>query len=153
MKAAPLPRSAVSTVLTLLVLLPLLAGCGYKEPFKYVRVSGKVTYEDGTPIPLDGLILTFISQSPPVDAKTYPRPGVTFVDKKTGKFHAVTSHKANDGLVRVEDARWGKFYGCVPADHNDEIGQVLGDSPGIGNDWDHQQFYADVVALLRDLGL
>jgi triacylglycerol lipase len=59
----------------------------------------------------------------------------------------------NDGLVRVEDARWGKFYGCIPADHPDEIGQMLGDSPGIGNDWDYQQFYADVVALLRDLGL
>jgi triacylglycerol lipase len=59
----------------------------------------------------------------------------------------------NDGLVRVEDARWGKFYGCIPTDHPDEIGQILGDGPGIGNDWDHQQFYSDVVVLLRELGL
>jgi triacylglycerol lipase len=59
----------------------------------------------------------------------------------------------NDGLVRVEDARWGRFYGCVPADHPDEIGQILGDSPGLGNGWDHQQFYADVVGLVRELGL
>jgi triacylglycerol lipase len=59
----------------------------------------------------------------------------------------------NDGLVTVESARWGRFLGCLPADHIDEVGQVLGDSPGLGNDWDHRQFYADVVALLRERGL
>jgi triacylglycerol lipase len=59
----------------------------------------------------------------------------------------------NDGLVTVASARWGKFLGCVPADHIDEIGQVLGDSPGWFNDWDYLRFYADVVAMLRGEGL
>ncbi|MEC7522028.1 MAG: alpha/beta fold hydrolase [Myxococcota bacterium] len=58
----------------------------------------------------------------------------------------------NDGLVRVRDARWGRFLGCVPADHFDEIGHLFGDSPGRGNDWDHQAFYADLVAYLRTQG-
>jgi triacylglycerol lipase len=59
---------------------------------------------------------------------------------------------ANDGMVRAIDARWGKFLGCVPADHFDEIGQLFGDGPGLGNDWTHKQFYADLVVYLRDRG-
>lgn len=60
---------------------------------------------------------------------------------------------ANDGLVRVADARWGEFLGCVPADHLDEVGQLLGDVPGLTNPWRHDDFYSALVAWLRDRGL
>lgn len=92
-------KTLQKSVLSLVFLSFFFVGCS-KEPFKYVPASGKVTYEDGTPIPADVLSLTFISQAPPVDAKTYPRPGMAVVDKATGEFKAVTSHKLNDGLVR-----------------------------------------------------
>lgn len=59
----------------------------------------------------------------------------------------------NDGLVRVKDSRWGTFLGCIPADHFDEIGQLFGDSPGLGNSFGHKGFYADLVAFLRTQGL
>lgn len=65
----------------------------------------------------------------------------------------IFSQEPNDALVRAVDARWGEFLGCVPADHLDEVGQLLGDSPGLGNDWDHLQFYADLVAYVRSRGL
>ena len=55
----------------------------------------------------------------------------------------------NDGLVRAEDARWGRFLGCIPADHLDQIGHLLGDHPGFGNDFSHLDFYAELVAWLR----
>jgi triacylglycerol lipase len=58
----------------------------------------------------------------------------------------------NDGLVRVKDARWGEFWGCVPADHLDEIGHLFGDGPGFGNEWDHLESYSKLVAHLRALG-
>jgi triacylglycerol lipase len=58
----------------------------------------------------------------------------------------------NDGLVRVAASKRGEFWGCVPADHLDEVGQLLGDSPGIGNNWKHQEFYAAIVAELRKRG-
>lgn len=58
----------------------------------------------------------------------------------------------NDGLVRIEASKRGEFWGCVPADHLDEVGQPLGDSPGFGNDWKHQEFYADIVKELRTRG-
>ena len=58
----------------------------------------------------------------------------------------------NDGLVRALDSRWGDFRGCIPADHLDEVGQLFGDSPGIGNPFDHLELYAALVAELRDDG-
>jgi hypothetical protein len=76
----------------------LLAGCG-GEPFKHTPVSGKITYDDGTLIPID-LVLTFMPQAAPIDEKTHPRPGMAMVDKATGTFQSATTHMANDGLVR-----------------------------------------------------
>jgi len=58
--------------------------------------------------------------------------------------------KAHDGLVRAADARWGQFWGCIPADHMDEVGQIGGDNPGSA--FDHKKFYRDLVAHLRSLG-
>jgi triacylglycerol lipase len=59
----------------------------------------------------------------------------------------------NDGFVRVEEAKWGTFLGCVPADHLDEVGQLLGDDPGDGNSWDYLEYYRSTVAFLRSQGL
>jgi triacylglycerol lipase len=58
----------------------------------------------------------------------------------------------NDGLVRAKDAQWGQFWGCLPADHVDEIGQILGEGPGVGNDWKYLDFYAQVIAYMRSQG-
>lgn len=58
----------------------------------------------------------------------------------------------NDGLVRVEDARWGTFLGCIPADHIDQIGHLFGNGAGGGNPFDHYVFYRNVVAYLRSRG-
>jgi triacylglycerol lipase len=61
--------------------------------------------------------------------------------------------EANDGFVRVAEARWGTFLGCIPADHLDEVGQLFADKPGLGNDFDHFDFYRSLVAHLRAQGL
>ena len=94
-------RTPVATlgVVSFLAILAA-AGCGSNEPFTHVPVSGLVTYEDGSLIPVDTLALRFVPQSKPVDPKTHPRPGMAIIDKATGKFTSATSHKANDGLVR-----------------------------------------------------
>ncbi len=59
----------------------------------------------------------------------------------------------NDGMVRVRDARHGRFLGCIPADHMDEVGHLFGDRPGGGNRFDHLAFYVDLVRWLRNHGL
>ena len=58
----------------------------------------------------------------------------------------------NDGLVRVSSSRHGRFLGCIPADHLDQVGHLLGDEPGLFNRWDHRDFYEDLVAWLRSEG-
>jgi len=81
-------------------LLLTLSGCGPSDPFSYVKVSGNITYDDGTLIPVKYLQLTFLPQSAPLDQKTHPLPGVAVVDTATGAFREVTSHRYNDGLIR-----------------------------------------------------
>jgi hypothetical protein len=74
------------------------SGCGGTgSPFDYVKVTGKLTYEDGTPIPAKGIKLVFDSQAPPV-GDAHPRPGSAMVDAN-GDFKDVTSYKYADGLV------------------------------------------------------
>jgi hypothetical protein len=74
------------------------SGCGGTgSPFDYVKVGGKLSYEDGTPIPAEGIKLVFDSQAPPV-GNAHPRPGSAMVSAG-GEFKDVTSYKYADGLV------------------------------------------------------
>jgi triacylglycerol esterase/lipase EstA (alpha/beta hydrolase family) len=51
----------------------------------------------------------------------------------------------NDGIVPVSSAPWGDYGGTVPADHFDEVGQLMGVT---GPNFDHEEFYLQVA---RDL--
>ena len=51
-----------------------LAGCGEKDPFSYQKVSGKVTYEDGSLIPVPAIQLTFSPLAKSDDPKRSTRP-------------------------------------------------------------------------------
>lgn len=77
--------------------LSLLVGCGDGNPFAYVPVSGKLTYEDGTPIPAGSIRLQFFVQDIAPINGAYPRPAAADVDQ-TGAFSCVTSYKYGDGL-------------------------------------------------------
>ncbi len=59
----------------------------------------------------------------------------------------------NDGLVTVESARWGKFLGCVPADHLDEIGQIADLFADPVSGFNHKAMYQDIVEVLHADGL
>jgi triacylglycerol lipase len=58
---------------------------------------------------------------------------------------------ANDGLVDVASAHWGRFLGTVPADHFDEVGLfTVGDTNPAG--FNHRQFFVDLAADLSTRG-
>ena len=80
------------------ILLATLSGCGSNGPFKYVPVSGKVTYEDGTPIPVGGMRIIFVALDTPAVDGAHPRPAMAHVDA-SGQFSAATSYKYGDGLI------------------------------------------------------
>jgi triacylglycerol lipase len=50
----------------------------------------------------------------------------------------------SDGLVPVESAKWGRFRGCVAADHLSEVGQPVGLTAG----FDHLAFFGAIAAFL-----
>lgn len=54
-----------------------------------------------------------------------------------------------DGLVTVDSATWGQFLGCVPADHFDEVCQIAGQGPGLGNGFDCLEMWRGIEAFLR----
>jgi len=83
-------------------ILPLLicasVGCGSSNPWDPVEVTGKITYEDDSVIP-GGARLYFMPQTPPLDAKTFPRQGVVDINAADGTFEYVTTYKYADGLI------------------------------------------------------
>jgi hypothetical protein len=84
-----------------IILLGLLcSGCNSGGPFDYVPVSGKVTYEDGSPIP-GGCRLLFTALDVEPVGTAHARPGRANVNA-SGEFDVVTSYKYGDGLVPGE---------------------------------------------------
>ncbi|MDY0058266.1 MAG: triacylglycerol lipase [Myxococcota bacterium] len=69
----------------------------------------------------------------------------------TGRFvgEGLFRLRPNDGLIPVESARWGRFRGCIPADHLDEIGQIAALFPDPLSGFDHLAFYRELAAFLR----
>ncbi|MFO0788161.1 MAG: hypothetical protein U0805_01810 [Pirellulales bacterium] len=86
-----MPRAYIAALLCLFIM-----GCGSNSPFKYTKASGKVTYEDGTPIP--GVRLVFVAQDVAAVGTAHPRPAMANVDSQ-GNFDCVTSYKYGDGLI------------------------------------------------------
>jgi hypothetical protein len=81
----------------LLAVVPMAAGCGSSGPFDYVPVSGKIAYDDGSPLP-GACKLFFVAQDAPTVEGAHPRPARANVNAQ-GEFDCVTSHKYGDGLI------------------------------------------------------
>ena len=109
----------------------------------YASIAGRSVYHPFDNDCAGDLSLQFITQW---DKTLDP------VDPLLAATSLILGSSANDGLVRDKDAHWGEFWGCVPADHLDEIGQLFGDGPGFGNDWDHLKFYSVLVQYIRQRG-
>ncbi len=82
----------------LLVVCFCFSGCGSAGPFEYVKIRGKLVYDDGSPLPAEGMRLMFASDAPPVDGNLYPRVGIAYI-AADGTFDSVTSYKYGDGLT------------------------------------------------------
>src|SRR5262249_19886111 len=97
-------------------------GCGSSGPFKYVKTSGKITYDDGTPIPARNIRLQFAAQDAPRVEGAHPRPAIANVNEQ-GEFDCVTSYKYCDGLIRgkhkvaIEQATDSKGQYLVPKEY------------------------------------
>jgi hypothetical protein len=107
---------AVTTIQVLAVVVSLSClGCGSGSPFKYVKASGKISYEDGSPLP--NVRLLFDAQDAPAVEGAHPRPAVANVNGQ-GEFECVTSYKYGDGLIpgkhKVAIDAGGNIVGKAP---------------------------------------
>lgn len=99
-------------------------GCSGGNPYDIVEVDGTVTYEDGSLIPADSIMLKFNPQAAPLDTKTHPRKGIAQINVADGTFQFATTHKYADGLVagkhKVMVAAYpkdGKAVNLVPKEY------------------------------------
>jgi hypothetical protein len=92
-------RSDVHFLSALIFAIIALAGCNSDMPFDMVPVTGKVTYEDGSLIPADSIQVKFNPILTGPKTNISPPGGHTEVNVQDGTFSAVSSHRANDGLV------------------------------------------------------
>lgn len=117
------PRPTRSAIVLAALLVGLSVGCGGPGPYDTVGGKGTIRYDDGSNIPAGRIELIFISQQPPLDAKTHPRQGVAEVNVADGSF-TVTTYEANDGLIRGEHvvlaksiAPGGGYTPAIPAEY------------------------------------
>ena len=75
------------------------SGCGSDVPYSIVPVHGTVTYEDGSNIKADLLMLAFEPADFERSEGKVPPAGQTEVDVSSGVFQSVSSYRPNDGLA------------------------------------------------------
>jgi triacylglycerol lipase len=92
----------------------------------------------------EGMLLQHPGSSDKMNATLVPMAG--FVAHGTKLY-------PNDGMVRVDSAKWGDFRGCIPADHLDEVGQVRNEGADPHTGFDAPRFYRNVVFELAEQGL
>jgi hypothetical protein len=91
------PTIAVWLVVAICV---AFAGCS-REPFELVQASGRLTYEDGTPLPTKGgLRIVFAPTAPPINGDMFPPRGTAYPDEN-GNFASVSTSRPG-GMVRGE---------------------------------------------------
>ena len=86
-------------LLALATLAIASSGCGNKIPYSIVPVRGSVTYEDGSKIEADILMIAFEPTGFQREEGMVPPAGQTEVDVSSGVFDSVSSYRANDGLA------------------------------------------------------
>ncbi len=60
--------------------------------------------------------------------------------------------RPNDGMATVAGAKWGKFRGCIPADHLDEVGWPNTQKADPRTHFSHIRFYRNVAFELAAHG-
>ena len=91
-----------------------------------------------------------------LDAKDHMQPALWVTAPFGGAANddkGVAHTSPTDGMVSVESARWGRFRGCLPADHYHVIGQQrrAGRDPWTG--FDVRRFYGWLANDLAGQGL
>lgn len=113
----------------------------------YYSIAGRsaLAGKDACPPGAAPFITTWDNDVDPMDAELLPIAGILEAAVLPGA-------PTQDGLVTVDSAKWGTFLGCIPADHFNEVCQIAGASPGLGNGFDCTAFWTGLESWLRAQG-
>ncbi|HEX6962049.1 MAG TPA: hypothetical protein VF175_09295 [Lacipirellula sp.] len=123
LRRRPVAAAPASRRFLILAALACVCGCSRGNPYDLVEVSGAVTYEDGSLIPAETIMLKFQPLAAPRDAKTHPRKAYGRVNVADGTIGPMTTHKYGDGVV----AGRHKVL-IIPTTSNGEITQLVPDA-------------------------
>jgi hypothetical protein len=97
----------------------LATGCG-GAPFAMAPVGGTLSYDDGSKVPGDRIVVTFVPQGIEAQGKAAAGAGRVEVDPATGQFETATTWKPRDGVligkhkVMVEAFKTGPYGHSIP---------------------------------------
>lgn len=90
----------LSVIATAIIATVIAAGgCGSKNAYKTVAVSGTIKYDDGSIIPANRIELQFVPLAAAIDIKTKPKLGIAEVNVEDGSFELTSTYDYGDGLV------------------------------------------------------
>ena len=69
------------------------------NPYDVVRITGTLTYEDGSLIPGEMITLMLVSQAEALDRTTHPRTGRGQVRVEDGSFIGISTYDYGDGVI------------------------------------------------------
>lgn len=76
-----------------------LTGCGGSAPFAIAPVSGKVTFDDGSLIPGDRIVIRLIPEDVKSVGKDVPAAAMGDLNPADGTFAGLTTLKFQDGAI------------------------------------------------------
>ncbi len=93
------PRVSSFQIVLGLAFAAVLTGCGGSAPFAIAPVSGKVTYDDGSLIPGDRIVIRLIPEDVKAVGKDVPSAAMGEVNPVDGTFAGLTTVKFQDGAI------------------------------------------------------
>jgi hypothetical protein len=76
-----------------------ISGCGRAHPFDMEQVSGVVTYDDGSLIPAERIVIRFEPLSEAASEQVHPKAATSVVDPADGSFGKLSTFRYGDGVV------------------------------------------------------
>jgi hypothetical protein len=92
-------RRTLPLIATVVIVSGLISGCGRTHPFDMEKVSGTVTYEDGSLIPADRIVIRFEPLSAAASEQVHPKAATAVVDTANGRFGELSTFRFGDGVV------------------------------------------------------
>ncbi|CAN5123885.1 lipase LipC [soil metagenome] len=114
----------------------------------YFSIAGRslLAGQDACPPAAAQFMTTWNGARDPIKAELAPVAGMLALAE-------LPNTPTQDGLVTRSSATWGQFLGCIPADHFDEVCQLAGQGPGLGNDFNCLDFWRDLEQFLTSKNL